>query len=117
MQVRQRLVVSHQAGVVRHLGIASTDLGSQQIVQCLGARVEDLDLELPYPLLGGGTSVQVRTGGSFVSRQLLYRVSQLVTDLRFLGVQHRSSLRHPQLEIPDLSVRRSHSDRQCELES
>ena len=117
MQVGQCLVVGHQAGVVGHLGIGPADLGSQQVIQRLGPRVEHLDLELPDPFLGRGSSVEIRAGGGFAGSQLLHRVREFVADLGFLGVEHRSSLGQSQFQVADLSGGRTHAEGQSEFES
>ena len=117
MKIGQRLVVGHQARVVRHLGIGPADLRSQQVVQCLGSRVEHFDFKLPDPFLGRGSPVEIRPGRSLLGSQLLNGIREFVADLGFLCVEHSSRFRQSQFQVLDLSVGRSHTQWKRELES
>ena len=117
MKIGQRLIVGHQARVVRHLGIGPADLRSQQVVQCLGPRVEHLDLKLPDPFLGRGSPVEIGPGRGFVGSELLNGIREFVADFGFLCVEHSTRLCQPQFKVLDLGVGRSHTQRKRELES
>ena len=52
-----------------------------------------------------------------MSGQLLYRIGELVADLHFLGIEYRAGLGQSQLEILDLGIRRSHTQRHGEFDA